>query len=63
MFLQYCPVLCRVSGNVSESLFLLALDFAVTDIHNCDRETNEAGCIANTRPVVVAVKEIRLGSL
>ena len=56
IFLQYCPVGCIVSGNLSERVFLGGLDFVMTGTLNYNRiESSKSNSIVSRRSVVVKV--------
>jgi len=55
IFLQYWRVLCKVSGNLSERVFLLELDFAMTNILNCNQVIVQDNQTINQDLVVVKV--------
>jgi len=53
--LQYQPVLCRVSGNLSGCVFLLELDFAIMNIFNCNQLIEQVDGVVHRNLVVVEV--------
>ena len=53
IFLQYCPVGCKVSGNLSEYVFLLELDFAMINILSCNHKIKQYQHIVNYHLVVI----------